>query len=172
MTYDMLVLEVKDTAAVIVALYIPPNNTNYYTDIYYDNLQLIVETFVFFKELFIFGNMNSRVNNSFPHNGFQYSENPDNFCNQNGRHLIKILNEYKNLLIVNGICYKNRIMDSNFTFILESRSSQIDFVLFNSIDKVGSLKVHDTLPQSDHCPCSVEIILDSSPLVDIVNECA
>ena len=170
--FDTLVIEVENTPAIFVATYIPPNNTNYYTDIYYENLRIILDTFIFNKKIYIFGDMNSRIKNDFPHNNFQYRINPDQYCNQNGRQLIDILREFKDLLIVNGICYNDRIMDSNFTFFRGSRTSQIDFVLCNCIDTIKTFKIHDKLPQSDHCPCSVEILSDSSPPIEIIDECA
>ena len=116
--------------------------------------------------------MNSRIKNDFHHNNFQYRINPDQYCNQNGRQLINIMREYKDLLIVNGICYNDRIMDSNFTFFRGSCTSQIDFVLCNCIDTIKTFKIHDKLLQSDHSPCSVEILLDSSPPIEIIDECA
>ena len=85
--------------------------------------------------------MNSRIKNDFHHNNFQYRINRDQYCNQN----------------------------SNLTFFQGSRTSQIDFVLCNCIDTIKTFMTSP--PQSNHCPCSVEILLDSSPPIEIIDEC-
>ena len=35
----MIVAEIQDTNFIMVVTYIPPNNTKYYSDIYFDNLR-------------------------------------------------------------------------------------------------------------------------------------
>ena len=170
--YDMVVVEVEDTSAIIVAAYIPPSNTKYYTDIYFENLRLLVDTFTYSKQLFIFGDLNARISNNFPNNGYTYLENPDRSYNQSGRMLVKILNEFKDLVIINGMCYKDQIMDSRFTFLRGARQSQIDLALSNTVDAIQTFKICKKLPQSDHCPYIIEVILDSSPPLHMVDECA
>ena len=170
--YDMLAVEIRNTSAMIIATYIPPNNTKYYDDIYFDNLRLVVDNFRLSKTLLIVGDLNSRIKNNFPYNNFQYYDIPNQIYNQNGRHLIKILNEFKELIVINGIQYKRRTMDSKFTFFRGPRSSQIDLAICNNIDVIHSFIIHEKLPQSDQCPCLIKIQLPSYPPLDRVNECS
>ena len=70
--YDMIVAEIQDTNFIMVVTYIPPNNTKYYNDIYFDHLRLVTDTFQTSKNILIFGDLNSRIKNNFPNNGLQY----------------------------------------------------------------------------------------------------
>ena len=168
----MLVVEIRNTSDLIIATYIPPNNTKYYHGIYFHNLRLVVDNFRLSKTLLIVGDLNSRIKTNFPCNNFQYYDNPKQIYNHNGRHLIMILNEFKELIVINGIHYKRRTMDSKFRFFRGPRSSQIDLVICNNIDVIHSFIIHGELPQSDHCPCLIKIQLPSYPPLDIVNECS
>ena len=168
----MIVTEIQDTNFIMVVTYIPPNNTKYYSDIYFDNLRLVIDTFQTSKNILIVGDLNSRIKNNFPNNGFQYQVNPDQAFNQNGRHLIKILNGYKKILVVNGIIVKNRRMDSKFSFYRGTSSSQIDLALCNNVDIIQSFIIHNKLPQSDHCPCSIKALLTYQPSLEIISECS
>ena len=82
---DCVVIEVVDRCIVIMAVYIPPSNT-YHKDEYFDNNRIMLYTL-----------------GKSPKKGYDYILNPDPTVNQNGRLLIKILEEYDNLNIVNGI---------------------------------------------------------------------
>ena len=170
--YDMVIVEIEDTSSVIAAVYIPPNNTVYYADIYFENLRLIIDTFIEAKDLYIFGDLNSRLGNAFPNQGFTYRINPADYCNQNGKYLINILKEYKGIIVINGILYKNRTMDSKYSLIRSSGSSQIDLAICNNVERVHSFEINDKLPHSDHCPCTIIILLDLDPPISIINECA
>ena len=115
--FDTVVMEIEDSSSILVASYIPPSNTVYYTDIYFENLCVILDSFSTTKRLYIIGDLNSRIGNHFPKYGFNYLENPDDICNQNGKRLIEILKCYGKISVVNGICNRNRINDSKFLCI-------------------------------------------------------
>ena len=170
--YDMIAVEIENTSTVLVAAYIPPDNSIYYTDIYFENLRLLIHTYVDNKDLYILGDLNSRVGNVFPSQGFAYRINPDGHCNQNGRYLLNILKEFKDMNIVNGIIYKNRSMDSKLTLVRKSGASQVDMAISNNINSIYSFKISDKIPQSDHCPFTIEIKLDFEPSITTIDECA
>ena len=170
--YDMVVIGIENTSAIIIALYIPPSNTIYYSDLYFENLSLVIASFQQSKDIYIFGDLNTRVGNNFPKNNYSYKLNPDITCNKNGRNLMDILNQHKNLAIVNGIIYKNRIIDSKFTCIRSAGSSQVDLAITNNIDSIHSFSIKNKLPQSDHCPIIINMSLKmNSPIISI-SDCA
>ena len=63
-------------------------------------------------------------------------------------------------------------MDQKYSFIRSSGSSQIDLAVCNNVERVRSFEINDKLPHSDHCPCTIIILLDLDPPISIINECA
>ena len=110
---DCIAAEIIESNVIIVVMYIPPNNSPYYMDEYFDNVKIIFDTFGKSRSIYLVGDLNSRVYNSFPYNGYRYKTNPDATVNQNGRSLIKLLEEYDQMNVVNGMIKDNIICDSN-----------------------------------------------------------
>ena len=59
---DALIISIKDSNIIIAALYIPPINSQFYHDIYFDNLNLIMDRFQN-SDIIITGDLNARVDN-------------------------------------------------------------------------------------------------------------
>ena len=68
-------------------MYIFPNNSLYYNEIYFKNLQLILDYFRG-KHLIIIGDLNSRIGNLDGKFGFKYIPNSNTTINVNGKVLI------------------------------------------------------------------------------------
>ena len=168
---DSIIFEIRNSTIVFIACYIPPSNSKYYNEIYYNNLFMACDSFLSKKDIFIIGDLNSRVGNSFPRKNFTYVPNPDPHINQNGRKLIRLLNDFTPLLLVNGLSINNLNLDSNFTFFRGQVSSQNDFAVTNNIHLIKSFKVLDKLPLSDHCPCMLSVKRVISPDLSFVNDC-
>ena len=124
------------------------------------------------KNMYIFGDLNSRTGNNYPNNGFIYKNNPDVNTNLNGKRLIDILHQNKNFNIVNGIKFKNHSFDSNFTCIRKNGVSQVDIFITNRIEKVKSFTIKDKLIYSDHCPLYIELKVDLIPNLELIDECS
>ena len=82
--------------------------------------------------------------------------------------MINILNEYIAVVVINGILYKNRTMDSKFTFVPSSGSSEIDLVVCNNVE---SFEINDKLRDFEYCPCTINIVFDLAATISIINEC-
>ena len=63
-------------------------------------------------------------------------------------------------------------MDSKFTFYRGTSSLQIDLALCNNVDIMQSFIMHNKLPQSDDCPCSIKALLTYQPSLVIISECS
>ena len=85
-----LCFDIEDSDITIAALYIPPGNTRYYTEEYFENLYLLLDFFLTRRELYLVGDLNSRLGNQFPQKGYPYMVNSDAIINQSGRKLIHI----------------------------------------------------------------------------------
>ena len=112
---DCVILEICSSNVILVALYIPPSNSLYFEDCYFENLGLILNHFLESHSVYLLGDLNSRVGDLDGLNGNKYIQNPDVFINRNGRELKKILNAYPDLMVVNGLLYKYRKFDSKYT---------------------------------------------------------
>ena len=69
---DCLLIEVLHCNVILVCMYIPPTNSEFYKDENFDNLQFIIDLFNKSHCLVIMGDLNSRVANLFPARGFQF----------------------------------------------------------------------------------------------------
>ena len=119
--------EIKDTDVILIAMYIPPNNSLYYKDEYFEILKLLISHYAKNKTVYILGDLNARVGclNS---SGQTYHRNPDSHINTNGRILKGILNQYSNITLLNGLMYKNRKFDTKFSFLEEIVPLRLTFV--------------------------------------------
>ena len=152
---DCVIFEICNTPIVIMALYIPPSNSAYFDDMYFNNLDLVMNHFKD-RHVFIMGDMNSRIGTP-SHKQIDYMVNPDNTINSHGRTLMKMMEEYKEWNIANGAIYSGRTYDTKFTFYRGDVQSQNDLCITNWIDDLKELNILPKLTESDHCPCKMII---------------
>ena len=147
---DCVVLEICNTQIIIVAPYIVPNNSSYFTDDYFSNLELILDHFKN-RHIIVIGDMNSRIGP--PATPFTYKVNPDSIINTNGKNLLSIINRHSEVFVINGIIRENIIYDSDFTYFRGMVASQNDLCLTNNIYIIKHFTILPKMTQSDHCPC-------------------
>ena len=84
---DCVVVRIRNTDMVIAGMYIPPENSHFYNDIYFDNLQMLMNHF-HDRQLLIMGDLNSRVGDTKnSEKDLNYHKNPDIAINKHGRTL-------------------------------------------------------------------------------------
>ena len=130
---DCVICRIRNTDIIIIALYIHPSNSAYFTDEYFSNLELIYSKFRLYK-LLIMGDLNSRTGTPVYHTEFRYLDNPDSIMNSNGIKLINWLKGKNDIFIVNGFITDGKKMESNFTFFRGNLRSQNDLVISNSLN--------------------------------------
>ena len=116
---DCVVFMIRNTDLVIGAMYIPPYNSEYYDDIYFKNLELLLDHFSS-KHLIIIGDLNSRVgilNNSVT--AHKYMSNSDTAVNINDKILLNLFKAYPNFVIINGLTDAKNILIQNLHSIVE-----------------------------------------------------
>ena len=168
---DLLIVEVEGSSLVIIAIYIPPGNSIYYSDTYFDNLNLIISSFIKYRTVLVIGDINARIANRFPTKGIKYKMNPDTIINAHGGRLINILKEHE-IFVMNGIEDRNKSFDSKYTFMRKSNASQVDLALCNDLNCVQKMKIAEKIPQSDHCALIIDVKIKITPAIEVVNECA
>lgn len=136
----------------------------------FNNLDLMLNHFKD-RHVFIMGDMNSRVGTPI-HEQFEYNTNPDTIINPNGRTLLKMLERYKRLNIVNGVVYNNRTFETKHTFYRGDVQSQNDICITNCMDDLKEMRILSKMTESDHCPCKVIITSKIEPDLRIVEECS
>ena len=167
---DCVIFEICNTPIIIIAIYIPPNNSAYFDDTYFNNLMLVMNHFKD-RHVYIMGDMNSRIGTP-EHEQLQYNENPDNSININGRALMKILDMNKRWCVMNGIKDNNKTFETKFTFYRGEVCSQNDLCITNCIEDIQEFYILPKLPESDHCPCKMRFTTKPVPDLRIVEECA
>ena len=158
---DCVVCRITNTDVILVALYIPPINSAYYNEKYFQNLETIYNIFNSYQLLLMMGDLNCRV-------GIL----PDTTINTNGSRLKKWLQD-KDLVVLNG--YKAddpKHFDADFTFYRGASRSQNDLVLANNINMVNSLKILKKDVHSDHTPVAVTINVSPWCSVNFIQGCA
>ena len=106
---------IKNSDIIIAAVYIPFSNSKYFDDIYFSNLEIIYNKFKS-CQLMIMGDTNCRICTPNYNCKWNYSENPDQSINTNGTTLLNSLRNKDDIRIVNGLCVKNTLSHSKFTF--------------------------------------------------------
>ena len=138
---DCLVCRVSDTDIIIVAMYIPPSNSEYHDEIYMKNLDLIYNKFKS-THLIITGDLNSRVGSIvYKNTSIQHTANPDHTVNSNGRDLLHWINNNNDMILVNGLIHGDSTFDSTFTYYRGTLRSQNDIALSNNIQNIQSFRV-------------------------------
>ena len=114
-----------------------------------------------------FGNMNTNVNPQ-----LRYKINPDTSTNQNGLKLIKILQAFPEMVLLNGLHHEYKKFDSDFTFFRGNKTTQIDICITNYTINTDNLKILHKNPISDHTPVLVTFKIDLNPPLDLIDSCA
>ena len=106
---DCVICKIVNTDVIMVALYIPPSNSIYFSESYFTNLELIYNKFKSYQ-LFIMGDLNCRTSTPEYNSNLMYTDNPDSTTNANGIRLVNWLKEKKNIFIVNGCITNGKIL--------------------------------------------------------------
>jgi hypothetical protein len=167
---DCVICRIMDTDILIVAFYIPPSNSKYFDELYFNNLDLIFSKF-YSHQLLILGDLNSRIGTPLYNHSLRYTVNPDGILNANGTRLIKWLTG-KHMFVVNGLINGSCQFDSKFTFYRGRTCSQNDLVLSNCLNVVKSFTVMEKEIYSDHTPTSLSIKICPSTPLNFIKACA
>ena len=146
----------------ICGIYIPPNDSNYFSDHfeYISNLAQITQTNE--ENLMIIGDENCRLGSLGNLNNHSYTNNPDVLVNSHGKKVINICHDYK-LYPVNHLVNNNKVFDGGFTFSREDRKSQIDWAIANGtcLPNIKNFEIDNYCPNiSDHKPLLLDYKLD------------
>ena len=160
---DSVIFNVRHTELFIAAVYIPPNTSEFYDDISFSNIELMLDHYKS-SQLIIVGDMNTRIGNL----GGKYSVNPDHIVNEHGKKLLKIYNDDEDVKIVNG--YEN--FDSKFTFYRGKVRSQVDYAVTNSIQGINSFSILQKTIYSDHCPLEITCMTATVPDLHFIKRCS
>ena len=169
---DCCVVSLVNTKILIIALYIPPRNSQYFNNLYFENFRTIYESLSHTYDVIVVGDFNARLSNRFPYRKTSYKTNPDQTINQHGQQLNNLLSHCETMKIVNGAITSNKVYDSDFTFFSGNRMSQNDWCLTNNMDIITEFKILPKCIYSDHCPCFVSIVYHTWPSLGIVHDCS
>ena len=87
---DSVVFRVRDSELILAAMYIPPSNSQYFSDKYFNNFRMLCDFFSN-KQLVILGDLNARTSTPLlTNNNEYYATNPDTIVNANGRRVKEI----------------------------------------------------------------------------------
>ena len=163
---DCVIIKIRYTNIVIAAMYIPPRNSLYFKDIYFTNLELLLEHYED-RHLIVAGDINSRFG-TLPDT--RYMQNPDIGINQNGKQLKEILLRNRNHYVLNG--FNNGLFESKFTFYRGKVRSQVDYVISNETHNIKSFTILGKSVYSDHCPIKLSVVVKFKPSIVTVKQCA
>ena len=153
-------------------MYIPPNDSIYYDDVYFANLRLLINHFRHCT-LIICGDLNSRINNVLHKNPeTKHTTNPDSTINPNGKALIDVLQDNDDTVVLNGLIKNHVTFESRFTFHRASSRSQIDYIITNNTKNMIDFKINDKNIYSDHSPLKLVFNVHFNIDLDFVNDCA
>ena len=171
---DCTVCEINNTNTILIAIYIPPNNSQYFNEDIFEHLKSMLTYFLPHKSIYIVGDMNSRFGNMNTNvkPQLRYKINPDTSTNQNGLKLIKILQEFPEMVLLNGLHDEYKKFDSDFTFFRGNKATQIDICITNNTINTDNLKILHKNPISDHTPVLVTFKTDLNPPLDLIDSCA
>ena len=169
---DCTVCEIQDTNIILVALYIPPNNSKYFSEDLFDHLKAIFAHFLPQKSIYVVGDLNSRYGDLNDISTLHYNINPDSTINQNGTKLRKILQEFPSIKLLNGLNHQMKPYDSNYTFFRGKSATQIDVCLTNNVDNTEKLNILQKTAISDHSPVTITISVKRDLPLDLIDDCA
>ena len=92
------------------------------------------------KKLLLTGDFNARIGDiEYNDPTISYDRNPDITINSNGRQLLKWKKYAKDMLLVNGLRYKNKNFDTDYTFYRGRSKSQNDLAFTNNIQSTKNI---------------------------------
>ena len=113
---DCILFQIRHPDLLVAAVYIPPRNSEYFDEIYFKNLQLMLEYFSC-CHLIITGDLNSRIGTLICTNtSYTYLPNPDEIVNMNGKILSEICD---NIVVMNGFTNNAKPLIRGIRFIEE-----------------------------------------------------
>ena len=160
---DSVIFNIRHTELFIAAVYIPPSTSEYFDDISFSNLELILDYFKS-SQLLIIGDLNTRIGTI----AGKYTRNPDQIINEHGKALLRVCEGNDNISIVNGF---NRQFDSDFTFYRGKVRSQVDFAITNKVSLIDSFSILQKTIHSDHCPLKIACSTNSVPDLQFIKSC-
>ena len=169
---DAVLFEIEGSNIIIAAIYITPSNNIYFNDKYFQNLKILLDLYVLHQTIIIIGDLNARMANDFSSKGITYQSYPDENKNPNCKTLKEIIDEYDDILLINGLQLQNKSFDSKFTFYRGRLKSQIDVCLSNNVDILNEFHIMDKLYFSDHCPISLKFDAKISYPYQLLSGCA
>ena len=123
-------------AQTLAAIYIRPRHSIYYDDIYFINMQLLLEHFCN-RHILIVGDLHCRYGNiKYSNTAIKHVPNPDQVINMNGKKIVKMLEDNKDFTIANGFISNANTYDSKFTCYRGKLNSQVDLAISNCITDV------------------------------------
>lgn len=169
---DCVVFSITNSDVIISVHYISPSGSEYEDSIQFDYLKLICSTYNS-KSLFCIGDFNSRTSTPTLSNNskFAYLPNPDSVINSHGHKLLDILSNNSNMFILNGLCSKDTIFESKFTFLRGSHKSQNDLCISNCPEIVKNFEILAKNTYSDHCPLKMHINFSLQPPMSFIDDC-
>ena len=165
---DCVICKIMNTDVLLISIYIPPSNSIYYDESYFENLDLIYNTFRS-HSIIILGDLNSRCGTPIQSKR-TYANNPDTVINSNGSKLNRWLCG-KELYILNGYKTDTKQFASNFTFFRGKSRSQNDLILSNAIDMVNSLDILERECYSDHTLLLLRINMNPGCSINLIKDC-
>ena len=157
----------------LINLYIPPVDSVYYDEQY---IQLLCSEFMDSDEhkipMMAMGDTNTRLGdlNSIEQQ-HQYSINPDQVINENGKHLREMLFNTTSALPVNHLINETSKFDGGFTFSRNNKRSQIDWCFSNSyqMQQLNEFVIERNGPDiSDHKPIVAEMNVNGEKSLDAI----
>ncbi len=160
---DCVIFNIRHTELFIAAVYIPPSLSEYFDDISFSNLELILDYFKS-SQLLIVGDLNTRIGTL----NDDYTPNPDQVVNEHGKQLLRICGYDDDVKIING--YKKKF-DSDFTFYRGKVRSQVDFAITNRVSSIDTFSILQKNIHSDHCPLEITCSTTSIPDLQFIKRC-
>ena len=167
---EALVMKLCNTNVVIIAPYVVPDNSKFKVDKIFSIINFIIQNFPR-DHVYMMGDMNARCATPDNTHTHQYIRNPDNVINSNGRKLMSLCAE-SDLVIVNGLKYRDRQFDTNFTYHRGNLKSQNDWCVTNHIESVRSFEILEKLDVSDHNPCGITLMYRPTISLELMGRCA
>ena len=160
---DAIVLNLVNNN-IICGIYIPPSDSNYFSDHFQYLESLIQSSQISDKNLLIIGDLNCRLGALGTLNKYEYTWNPDTTINSHGHKMNEICKEH-NLQPINHLITCNKVFDGGFTFYRGEQKTQIDWGIANatSLQNVLNLEIDTKCPNiSDHKSMILEYSFDFS----------
>ena len=167
---DAVVVKLCNTNVVIIAPYVVPENSKFKINKIFSILHFIIQNFPR-DHVYMIGDLNARCATPDNIHTHQYIQNPDSVINGNGRKLMSLCVDSE-LVLVNGLKYRGRRFDTNFTYHRGNLKSQNDWCITNHIESVKSFEILEKMNVSDHNPCALTLMYRPTISFELMGRCA